>query len=361
MAISDSQKWFMLAALLVGAGLIYLLAPILTPFLIAALLAYLGDPLADRLQALRLPRSVAVLVVFILIIAVFALTILLLVPVIENQLTGLINAIPSYIEWINRSLAPWLQKNFGVQEQLLDREAVQRLLTEHWQQAGGIVAYVLTTITRSGLAIFAWLVNLVLIPVVTFYLLRDWDKLKTRLRELLPRDIEPTVVQLTEESDDVLGGFLRGQLLVMLGLTAMYSTGLWLIGVEFALVIGIIAGLVSFVPYLGFIVGIVIAGLAVIVQTQDILQLILVVIVFGAAQMVEGMLLTPLLVGDRIGLHPVVVIFAVLAGGQLFGFFGVLLALPAAAVLAVLVRHWVSRYVESHFYDSDAPPEPDKT
>jgi len=183
-----------------------------------------------------------------------------------------------------------------------------------------------------------------------FYMLRDWDSFVTGIRDLLPRHIEPTVSTLARESDEVLGAFLRGQLTVMLFLGILYSIGLKLAGLEWSLAIGMLAGLVSFVPYLGVIFGLLTASIAVLIQNQDVLQLVWVLLIFGVGQMLEGMILTPWLVGDRIGLHPVAVIFAVLAGGQLFGFMGILLALPVASVLAVLLRHLRARYRESGFY-----------
>jgi predicted PurR-regulated permease PerM len=195
-----------------------------------------------------------------------------------------------------------------------------------------------------------WLAGMVLIPVVVFYMLRDWDKFIAGINELLPRHVEPTVSKLARESDRVLGAFLRGQLIVMLCLGILYSVGLRLAGLEWSLTIGMLAGVVSFVPYLGVIFGVVTASIAVLIQSQDVVQLIWVLLVFGVGQMLEGMILTPWLVGDRVGLHPVAVIFAVLAGGQLFGFMGILLALPVAAVLAVLLRHLRARYRESEFY-----------
>jgi len=185
---------------------------------------------------------------------------------------------------------------------------------------------------------------------VTFYLLRDWDHLVGRVNELIPRRSQPVVARLAKESDTVLGAFLRGQLLVMLALAIIYITGLSFIGLDLAILIGLVAGLISFVPYLGFIVGILLAGIAAIVQFHDALHPGYVVLVFALAQAIEGMLLTPLLVGDRIGLHPVAVIFAILAGGQLFGFVGVLLALPVAAVIAVILRYAHERYKESGLY-----------
>ena len=195
-----------------------------------------------------------------------------------------------------------------------------------------------------------WLINMMLIPVITFYLLRDWDRLVAYVRELLPRNIEPKIAMLAKESDEMLGAFLRGQMLVMLGLGTIYSIGLAIIGVDFALLIGMIAGIISFIPYMGLFVGIAIASVAALVETQSFMMVFWVFVVFGVAQMIEGMFLTPLLVGDRIGLHPVAVIFAVLAGGQLFGFFGILLALPVFAVLAVLLRHAHDSYLESQIY-----------
>jgi len=202
------------------------------------------------------------------------------------------------------------------------------------------------------MVVVALFANLLLIPVVTFYLLRDWDKLIARIDELLPRKSQPVIEKLAKQSDDVLAAFLRGQFLVMLVLGVVYACGLWFINLELALLIGMLAGLVSFVPYLGFIVGILVASIAVLLQTQDLMMLIPVLIVFGIGQALEGMVLTPLLVGDKIGLHPVAVIFAVLAGGQLFGFVGVLLALPVAAVLAVLLRHLHGEYKSSAIFNN---------
>jgi predicted PurR-regulated permease PerM len=203
--------------------------------------------------------------------------------------------------------------------------------------------------------VLAWVANLLLIPVLTFYFLRDWDWLVARVRALLPRPVEPTVSRLARESDEMLGGFLRGQLSVMVSLGAVYATGLWLAGIDLALLIGMLAGLVSFVPYLGFIVGAGVALVAALVQHGDWLHVLLVIGVFSVGQVLESFVLTPWLVGDRIGLHPVAVIFAVMAGGQLFGFLGVLLALPVAAVVMVLLRYAHQRYTASGLYGGAAP------
>lgn len=348
--MTDSAKWLWLAGTVLLGWTLYLLAPVLTPFMIAALLAYIGDPLVDRLEAWRLPRTLAVVIVFVALSVVALLLLIILVPMLERQAVVLANKLPALIDWLQQTALPWLAHRFGVEKFNFDLSTLKTSIREYWQAAGGVAAQVLASVSRSGLALVAWLANLVLIPVVTFYLLRDWDVMVARIRELLPRRLEPVVVRLARESDEVLGAFLRGQILVMAGLATIYTLGLWLVGLDLALLIGFLAGLVSFVPYLGFIVGIVAASIAALLQFHDLTHLIYVFIVFGIGQMAEGMLLTPWLVGDRIGLHPVAVIFAVLAGGQLFGFFGVLLALPSAAVLMVLIRYAHERYRTSRVY-----------
>jgi len=352
--LTDSQKWLILAGVLLAAWAIYLLAPVLTPFLASAILAYLGDPLVDWLERRRIRRTLATALVLGALLVLLVLVPLLLVPVVQTQLHALGRSLPAVVDWGNRTLLPWLQAEFGVDPSLLEVERIKRLLSEHWQQAGSIAADVVAYITQSGAALVGWLLSVLLIPVVTFYMLRDWDHLMRGIRELLPRAVEPEVSALAREADQVLAGFLRGQLLVMLSLGLLYFAGLWLIGLELAFLVGMVAGLVSFVPYLGVFVGLVLASVAMLVQTQDPTQLVWVALVFGVGQLVEGTVLTPLLVGDRIGLHPVGVIFAVLAGGQLFGFVGVLLALPVAAVLAVAVRRAHRRYKTSRLYGGPA-------
>jgi predicted PurR-regulated permease PerM len=352
--LNDSQKWLLLAVTLTVGFLLYLLAPVLTPFLAAALLAYLGDPLVDRMEAKGLPRTAAVAVMFVVFLSVMAVLVLLVVPALQQQLMTLASALPVYIEWAQENLAPWLSQTFGIDVSLLDwsalKSAVKTAAQQHWSQVGGAAGGLMSWLSSSGMAVVAALANLVLIPVVTFYLLRDWDHLVLRFRGLLPRKWEATAVQLATDSDTVLGSFLRGQLLVMLALGTVYSLGLWWVGLELALIIGVVAGLVSFVPYLGFIIGILLAGIAAIMQFHEVYYLLLVALVFGVGQALEGMLLTPLLVGDKIGLHPVAVIFAVMAGGQLFGFMGVMLALPAAAVIMVLLRYLHQQYQQSELY-----------
>lgn len=354
--LSDSQKWLALAGTLLTGWLLFLLAPILTPFLVAALLAYLGDPLVDWLVSRgRLPRTVAAAIVVFVLGLVIVLTPLLLVPVLQKQAVAFVRAVPGFLDWMALELSPWMEANLGIQLTVPDVDKIKSVIGKNLEQVGDVAVGVIAYVSRSGLAFAGWLASAVLIPVVTFYMLRDWDRFVSGIRDLLPRQVEPTICALARESDEVLGAFLRGQLTVMVSLGTIYSIGLTLAGLEWSLAIGMLAGLVSFVPYLGVIFGALTAGIAVLVQSQDVLQLVWVLLVFTAGQMLEGMVLTPWLVGDRVGLHPVAVIFAVLAGGQLFGFMGILLALPVASVLAVLLRHVRERYHDSELYGEADP------
>jgi predicted PurR-regulated permease PerM len=258
--------------------------------------------------------------------------------------------LPLYLEWLDQHVILRISEWLGLDRSSFNVDAMRDALKANWQSAGGAARQLLESISRSGLAVIQWLANLIIVPVVTFYLLRDWDLLMARIRNLLPRRQEPVISALAGEADEVLGQFLRGQLMVMLGQGGIYATGLWIVGLDFAFLIGMLAGLVSFVPYLGAIVGAGVALVASYLQFQDWFVLLQVLLVFGIGQAIEGMVLTPLLIGDRLGLHPVAVIFAVLAGGQLFGFVGVLLALPVAAVIMVLLRHSKDEYMRSAWY-----------
>ena len=351
MSVSESQKWWLLLATALLGFVFYLLSPVLTPFFAAALLAYLGDPLVDRLEDLGLPRTLSVVIVFVVLFSALTLAVLMLLPMLEQQLSYLVSSIPRYIDLLQQDILPGVMQRLGMDNQALDLSVLKTSVNAHFKQAGGIVVSVLSSISSSGIALLGWLANLVLIPVLTFYLLRDWDLLVARIDELIPHRYEPVVARLARDSDQVLAAFLRGQFMVMLALGCIYATGLWLVGLKLALLIGLLAGLVSFVPYLGFILGLLAASVAVLLQGHELMQLLPVLGVFAVGQLFEGMLLTPWLVGDRIGLHPVAVIFAVLAGGQLFGFVGILLALPVAAVLAVMIRYAHEQYKSSAIFD----------
>jgi predicted PurR-regulated permease PerM len=347
--IADSTKVWWLVIVIGGGYLFHLLAPILAPFFVAVILAYLADPFADKLEAKGLSRTVSVAIVFGILSLVILVLLLVLMPLLVKQLGALISHMPEYLVLLQTVLTSWLVK-MGLPADILALDNLRDTMTAYWSEVGQVVGGVMGYVSRSGMAALQVLANIILIPVLTFYLLCDWDILVSRFRALLPRKHAARVIGLSLECDSMLSAFMRGQILVMVALAIMYSVGLSLIGLELGLLLGVIAGIVSFVPYLGLIVGICLAGVAAFFQFGSWIPVAQVVAVFTFAQMIEGMVLTPRLVGDRIGLHPVVVIFAVLAGGQLFGFAGLLLALPVAAVCMVLLRHAHQRYLDSELY-----------
>ncbi len=348
-----AHPWAKPAVLLGGTlglfWMLHLLSPILLPFVLGAALAYLGDPIVDRLEAWKLSRTAGVCLVFALFGGVGLALVLILLPLLYEQVAEMVQRIPEFLLWLQQDAAP----RIGIvlpEGAHVDVESIKKMLTEHWSKAGDLLSQWAGPLTRSGGAMLGLVINLFMVPVVTFYLLRDWDLLVDEIRHMLPRQVEPKISELAGEVDDVLGAFITGQLMVMISLGTLYALGLWLIGLDLALLIGFGAGVVSFIPYLGPIVGIVSAGIAMLIQTQELLPLVGVAVVFGLGQFLESVWLTPWLVGDKVGLHPVTVIFAVMAGGQLFGFVGVMLALPVAASLAVLVRHLRTQWLESDWY-----------
>ncbi len=349
-----SQWWWYIAGLLLCAAL-WLLAPILTPFIIGAGLAYVGDPIVDWLQRRRLSRTAGVCVVFLVLTVLGLLIALLLVPMLYHQAVALLKNIPDWLAWVQNTALPRLGLALpdGVH---LDPDGLKQIVTEHWSKAGNVLQTVWAKVSQSSLALITTFANLLLIPIVSFYLLRDWDDLVAWIGRAIPPRHLPLTRRLTGEADEVLGAFIRGQLSVMAVLSVYYVLALWMAGLDLALLVGVIVGLISFVPYLGAIVGILTAGVAMLVQTQDPVSLLWIGAVFAVGQFLESNILTPWMVGDRIGLHPVAVIFAIMAGGQLFGFIGVLVALPAAAVIAVLLRYVMQQWLASPLYQADAPP-----
>lgn len=349
-----------LAAALAAGWVALKLTPVLTPFVAAALLAYIANPPVTRL-ARHMPRAVATVVVFLLLTLVFLLAVLVAVPTLENQISSLLRALPRFLDWIEREALPWIAARADLPPETFSLDTARAWLQEHWTSAGELMARSALHMLDQGLGLAGALMTLVLVPVVTFYVLRDWPRLIATCDGLLPRRSAPHVRRLARQADEVLGGFLHGQLLVMLAQGSFYAAALALVGLQQALAIGFAAGVVSFVPYLGALIGISLAAIVAVIQFQELVPVLLVLGVFGVGQALETMVLTPVLVGDRVGLHPLAVIFAVLAGGELFGFFGVLLALPAAAVLWVGLRELLAHYRATHWYRAEPPAAPDPT
>ncbi len=345
------NRWPLVFAVFAVLGLIFwVLQPILLPFVLGALIGYFGDPLVDRIEERGGSRTLGVVIVFTVFSGLSLLGMLVAIPMLLTQLDGLVSRVPQVYSWLRDVVLPWLQSRTLVSGDHLPQIDWSAQLAQNWQSVGKLTAQTLTQITGSGVGILLWIANLALVPVVAFYLMRDWDEIAARVLQLLPRDWQPGTVQMVGEADEVVGAFLRGQFIVMCALGLLYATGLWFAGVDLALLLGVIAGLASIVPYLGFIVGITASLLAAWLQFHEFLPLLYVCIVFGVGQLVESMVLTPVLVGDRIGLHPVAVIFALMAGGQLAGFVGVVVALPVAAVIMVFARHAVDHYRRSDLY-----------
>jgi predicted PurR-regulated permease PerM len=346
---ANAQFWGWLAVALAVGGLLYLLSPILAPFLFAAILAYILDPLVERFTGRYVPRTLAVLLaLFGVLLAIVALALIVL-PLFVRELKLLAERVPEFIVWLNQRLAPFLERHLGVAFQF-DVETVRRLAGELVADNQDWVTRLLGSLKIGGLAVLAFLVNLLLVPVVLFYLLRDWNPLLARIDGLIPRQAYDKTRTILREVDAVLAEFLRGQLLVILVMSLFYVLALWLAQLEFALPIGLITGLLSIIPYAGALIGFVLASMAALMQFDSLWGVAWVWLAFGVGQALEGMVVTPWLVGERIGLHPVAVIFALLAFGHVFGFFGVLLALPASAALLVAGRHLRRAYLASSLH-----------
>ena len=348
--MSFETKFWIIAGAIGVCILLYLLGPILTPFFISALLAWLGDPIADRLETWKFPRALAVVVVFIGTFVVLGLLLLLIVPMVSREVAELSTSIPQALAWFQNTAAPWLADHLHIDPARLRIENLSGEMTANLANAGQFAGNALTTLGRSGHFLFAIVLNLLLVPVVTFYWLKDWDIFKARISALLPRDKAHDIRRMAHDCERVLAAFFHGQLLVVTCLTVVYSVGLTLVGLNDGFAIGVIAGILSFVPYVGIATGIVLALLAAVLQPGGGWLPLWVLLVFGTGQALDSSLLTPRLVGERIGLHPVLVIFSILAGGTLFGFVGVVLALPAAAAGTVFARHAHARYLESELY-----------
>ncbi|MGD9871428.1 MAG: AI-2E family transporter [Thauera sp.] len=334
------------------AGLFWLLAPILTPFVIAAVFAYICDPAVNWMVARRVPRAFAVLLVIIALGLLIVALALILLPMVYREGMLLVRRLPDLVEMYNAQVAPLLQARLGVELQL-DAAQFRQLITENWSSAQDIVPIVLGHLKAGGMALLGFVANLFLIPLVMFYLLQEWPHILDALQRIVPRPWMPRTMRIINDIDSVMSEFLRGQLSVMMLLAVFYTVGLWLAGLKFALPVGVLTGLLVFIPYVGFGGGLILAIVAALLQAEGWPPLVGVAAVYGLGQLVESFALTPYLVGERIGLHPLAVIFALMAFGQLFGFVGVLVALPVSAALLVGLREVQGAWLNSPVYLGD--------
>ena len=347
------RRIFILSGIALILWVLYLLKPVVLPFIAAFLVAYLFSPLVDKLHKIGLPRWLSISIVFVGIGVVLTLAMWYLVPLVWQQLMYARDSIPAGIHWLNYTFLPWVSQTFSVDPMEIDTQQMSTVVMEYIQTnySADSIQAMLLKVAQSGLNFIQIGGTVVLIPIIAFYFLLDWDRMLESFRRLIPRPYEKSTLHIVNECHSVLGAFVKGQFLVMFLLGTVYAVGLQVIGLEVGLIIGMVAGLASIIPYLGFAVGIIAAVIATLFQFGiDWMQLVLVGVVFMIGQAIEGYVLQPFLLGDKIGLSPVAVVFAVLAGAQLAGFLGMLIALPVAAIIVVLLRHARDCYEKSRIY-----------
>jgi len=352
----QATYWALAMALLLVA--VYLLSTIIVPFVAGLAIAYFLDPIVDRLETHKLGRALATTIVLLLFFLFLVGSLFLLAPVLLDQIFGFVESFPGYVLKARDVLLPWVSKigaQFGINIEADAKAAMANISKNAMSFAAGLVQRVWS----GGMAFFHLLSLLVISPIVAFYILRDWDRLTAKIDGWLPRQHEPEIRKILVDVDAVLAGFVRGQGTVCLILGTFYALGLSLAGLDFGLFIGLFAGLVSFIPFVGVIVGLILSMMTALTQFwPDYTSIGIVASVFVIGQMLEGYVLTPRLLGNKVGLHPVWVIFALLAGGALFGFVGVLIAIPVAAVIGVLARYFITHYLGSQLYLGPAGLQP---
>jgi predicted PurR-regulated permease PerM len=345
--LTPTLRALVIAGILVAFGyLIGALAPVLTPFIAGAILSYIAAPVVAWLAARRVPRAVGAVLIVLTMGALIAGLVLVVVPMVSSEISQIAKKMPELITRAQTEWLPWVNTRLGTTI-AFDLTQLKSLVQENAGAVGDLSAQLAGSLKLGGQMLLGILVNAMLLPVVMFYLLRDWPTLIDGIDHLVPQAARPTVRNLAREIDAVLSEFLRGQGLVMLALAAYYCVALKLAGLQFWLPVGLVTGLLVFIPYIGFGMGFLLGMLAALTQFSTSGPIIAVAVMFGVGQILEGFVLTPYLVGDRIGLHPLAVIFALMAFGQLFGFVGVLLALPASAALLVALRVMQRRLAEA--------------
>ena len=346
----DRHLAIWLAVLAVFCILVYLLRSMLLPFVAGMGVAYFLDPVADRLEKWGLSRTLATSLITAAFFAAVIVLLILLVPLLEGQVVAFIGRLPGYAASLREYAGPLLER---LQAALTasDMDSLGDAAGAYAGQAIKWIGTILSNVWSGGVALFQLISLIVITPLVSFYLLRDWDRIVERIDSYLPRDSAPAIHDQLGKIDRILAGFIRGQATVCLILGVFYAVGLSLVGLEFGLLIGLGTGLISFIPYFGMMVGLAVGFGVALAQFSELGSVALVAAVFAVGQVAEGNFLTPKLVGDRVGLHPVWVIFALLAGGTLFGFTGILLAVPAAAVIGVLARFALESYRDSRLYE----------
>jgi predicted PurR-regulated permease PerM len=348
-------EWFLIFVL--GIGFLYLCRSIVVPLLIASLLAYAFDPAVGFLERRRIPRVLGIWLIFLLIVAIIFLFLFFVIPVIQAQIVRAVERFPSYLEYFREKILPSIEETFGIHLPTTFKEISDTLLPRLREQAPAVfqpvTVFVLAFFSNTARLLVA-LINLIVIPFAFYYLLRDFDRLKKNVAAYIPPRHRPEAYRRLNEIDRSLGGFIRGQFLVIFFLAVFYGVGLTFIGVDLAFVLGFIAAIGEIVPYIGFTIGLSLSILIAVLQFQDFLHPFYVILLFAAIQSIQGLMVAPLVMGRQVGLHPLIVIGAIYVGGDLFGFIGVLLAVPMAAVLVVLIKMLAEHYRKSALYRGQA-------
>lgn len=346
----ERQLTFWVAALAVFVAVVWLLSDVLLPFVAGMALAYLLDPLARRGEALGISRGISALIVLTLVIVILVVAVMAVAPVVAEQSAAFVDNMPGYLNRLQNLVSdpshPWLAKLFGGKLPSPNK-SVGSLVA----QASGYIAAVLTSIWSGGRALFSVLSLLIITPVVAFYLLLDWDRVLITVDGWIPLQHRATVYGLARDIDNAIAGFVRGQAVVCLALAAFYAIGLTLVGLNFGFLIGLLSGLLSFIPFVGALVGFLVALIVALAQFwPDWVSIAMVIGVYVVGQGLEGYVLSPRLVGARVGLHPVWMMFALIASSYLLGFVGLLIAVPLAASIGVLLRFSIRKYQESAIF-----------
>ncbi len=351
-SVSKSNRFFWLALFAFFCAFVYVLRSVLLPFVAGIIIGYLLDPLVDKFTRFKISRTWATVLVLLLVILIIVPTVVLIANVIDSQLSVFISVVPNYVGSLIKKAEPILNELKDLFP-TLDAERIREYIRSNTANNLKILGSILRSVVSGGMAIVNLISLLLITPVVAFYMLRDWDKFIAKVRSLLPRKSKKSIEQQAHEIDRTLAGFIRGQLSVCVILGSFYAIGLHLVGLDLGLLVGFLAGIISFIPYVGTISGFIISLALAFAQFDSMMPIVSVVIVFGVGQFLEGNFLTPKLVGDNVGLHPVWVMFALLAGGVLLGFLGLMIAVPVAAIIGVLIRHAIMNYKKSSLYLED--------
>ncbi|MDR1025892.1 MAG: AI-2E family transporter [Lactobacillus sp.] len=348
--IKANRNWLIwLTVFITFCFLVYILRSVLLPFVTGIVIGYLFDPFAAKFEKLGLSRTLATCLVLFICLIILVPAVIILISVVNEQLGKFITDIPRYTAALYKKFEPVLM-NLKDDFPSLDPEKIRAYLHDNASNSLKIAGNVLRKVISSGFAIVNLVSLLIITPVVAFYMLRDWRRFIKKIDSLLPRDSKDTIRKIAKDIDKTIAGFIRGQLSVCVILGTFYSTGLYFVGLELGVLIGFIAGIISFIPYIGSITGFVVSVCVALAQFDSYTPVIWVVVVFGVGQFLEGNFLTPKLVGDSVGLHPVWVMFALLAGGVLLGFLGLMIAVPVAAIIGVLIRYTIDNYKKSSLY-----------